>query len=64
MPIELKDEGKFLEIAKKADSCRVKRSKDEVKLKLRTKNELYVFKTSPAKAEELTKKIDINIVEL
>jgi len=64
MPVELTDESKFLEIAKKADSCRVKRSKDEVKLKLRTKNELYVFKTTPEKAEALTKKIDISIVEL
>lgn len=64
MPIEIFDEAKFLELAKKAESCRVKRIGDEVKLKLRTKNYLYIYKTTPAKADVLTKEINIEIIEL
>jgi hypothetical protein len=64
MPIEIFDDNKFLEISKKADSCRVKRSGDVVLLKLRTKRYLYVLKTTPQKADTLTKQINIEIIEL
>ena len=64
MPIELKSEEEFLDLSKRAQSCRVKRSGDVVKLKLRTKKSLYVFKTTPEKANILTKRLDIDIIEL
>ena len=64
MPIEIFEESEFLEIAKKADSCRVKRSGDVVLLKLRSKKYLYILKTTPSKAEILTSKINVEIIEL
>lgn len=64
MPIEIFEDNEFLEISKKADSCRVKRSGDVVLLKLRTKRYLYVLKTTPIKADALTKQINIEIIEL
>lgn len=64
MPAEIFDEKKFLEIAKRAKECRVKRSGDVVKLKLRTSSKLYTYKTSPEKAENLIKQITCPIVTL
>ncbi len=65
MPKEIFDEAEFLNIAQNsADLCRIKKSKDIVKLKLRTPKHLYTFKTTPAKAEELLKQIEIEQVEL
>jgi hypothetical protein len=64
MPIEIFEDKEFLEISQKADSCRVKRSGDIVLLKLRTKRYLYVLKTTPQKADTLTKQINIEIIEL
>ena len=64
MPKEILNEEKFLEISKTAQSCRVKRTGDVVKLKLRTKNTLYVFKTNPDKADILTKRLNIDIIEI
>ena len=64
MPIEIYDEKEFLEIAKRALECRVKRGKDYVKLKLRTKSKLYTFKTTPEKADELLNQIECEIINL
>lgn len=64
MPIEIFDESEFLELAKISQHCRVKRSKDTVKLKLRGNNYLYVLKTSPEKADALMKKVSCEIIEL
>lgn len=64
MPREIIKEEEFLEISKKAQSCRVKRTGDVVKLKLRTRNTLYVYKTSPEKADMLTKRLSIDIIEI
>jgi hypothetical protein len=64
MPIEIFEESEFLEKAKNADSCRVKRSGEVVLLKLRSKKYLYVYKTTPSKADILTTKINIEIIEL
>jgi hypothetical protein len=64
MPVEIKSEDEFLEISKRATSCRVKRTGDVVKLKLRTKNTLYVYKTNPDKADILTKRLNIDIIEI
>ncbi len=64
MPREIFDEGKFLEISEYAIHCRVKRLKEIVKLKLRTKKILYTYKTDPASAERLLRNISCDIIEL
>ncbi len=58
MPVEIYSEEEFLEIAKRASECRVKRGEGYVKLKLRTPSKLYTLKTTPEKAEELISKIE------
>ena len=64
MPKIISTEEEFLNLAKKALSCRVKRTGDVVKLKLRTKNILYVYKTNPDKADILTKRLNIDLIEI
>ena len=64
MPKEIYDEEKFLELAEFAIHCRVKRVKDEVKLKLRTKKILYTFKTDPVTADRIVRGLSCDIIEL
>jgi len=67
MPIEVKNVDEFLEIAKRALECRVKRGKDYVKLKLRTKRYLYTLKVKPENVDEIlgkVKELNVKIVEL
>jgi predicted transport protein len=64
MPAEILELDKFVEISERADYCAVKRSKDVVKLKLRTRNMLYTLKIEPLKAEELIKKLRCEIREI
>jgi len=64
LPREIFDEKKFLELSEYAIHCRVKSTKDVVKLKLRTKKTLYTYKTDPPSAERLLKNIACEIIEL
>jgi len=64
LPKEIFDEARFLELSERAFHCRVKRSKDVVKLKLRTKRHLFTYKTDPATADRLAKSIGCDIIEL
>jgi large subunit ribosomal protein L38e len=64
LPKEIKSEEKFLELADFAIHCRVKRIKDIVKLKLRTKKYLYTYKTDPNSADRLLNSISCDIIEL
>ena len=64
MPREIFDEKKFLEFAEHAYHCRVKRTGDTVKLKLRTKKILYTYKTDPSSAEILLRQISCDVIEL
>jgi large subunit ribosomal protein L38e len=64
VPREIFDEEKFIEISEYAIHCRVKRLKDDVKLKLRTKKILFTYKTDPATAERLLRDISCDIIEL
>jgi len=67
MPVEVKDVNEFLKIAERASECRVKRLKDVVKLKLRTKRYLYTLKVKAGDEEEILNKIkslNLKIVEL
>jgi len=49
MPKEIFTEEEFLKYSEHAIHCRVKRIKDIVKLKLRTRRCLYTFKTDPTR---------------
>ena len=64
MPREIFEEEKFLELSEFAVHCRVKRLKEVVKLKLRTKKILYTFITDPITAERLLRNIPCDIIEL
>ncbi len=69
MPIFINDESKFLEIAKRALECRVKKNEKEgiAKIKARTKRYLYTYIISLDKLEQFLEKlrgICSNIVEL
>ena len=64
MPKEIFDAEEFLELSKVAIHCRVKRRKEDVKLKLRTKKYLYTLKTDVGIAEDLIKKLDCQIIEI
>ncbi|MGQ4834609.1 MAG: hypothetical protein ACP6IS_12050 [Candidatus Asgardarchaeia archaeon] len=64
MPKEIFDVKEFIALAKNAVECRVKRSGDIVKLKLRTKRYLYTLKTDPKTAEDIVKALDIKVIYL
>lgn len=63
MPTEIKDAERFLTLSETATECRVKRTKDVVKLKLRTPKMLYTIKLDAAAAEDLLKKVKCEIRE-
>jgi hypothetical protein len=56
MPIEVKDVEEFVKLAERASECIVKRSSDEVKLKLRA-GKLFTIKTSPQDADAIIKRL-------
>ncbi|MFW9952814.1 MAG: hypothetical protein ACFFKA_22055 [Candidatus Thorarchaeota archaeon] len=64
LPSEIFEEEKFLKLAEFAVHCRVKRVKDVVKLKLRTKKRLYTYKTDPTTADRLVRNLTCDIIEL
>ena len=64
MPKEIYDEEEFLALSEKSFHCRVKRLRDVVKMKLRTKKILYTFKTDPMTAERLLKTINCDVIEI
>jgi ferritin-like protein len=64
MPSEVVDTEKFVEISGRAEYCAIKRSKDTVKLKLRTPKRLFTLKVKPANAEEIIKKLQCEIREI
>uniref|UniRef100_A0A7C4BCU5 5'-nucleotidase n=1 Tax=Ignisphaera aggregans TaxID=334771 RepID=A0A7C4BCU5_9CREN len=69
MPIYVPDEQEFLEVAKRAVECRVKRLEKEsiAKVKARTKRYLYTYKVSLQELDNLLEKLKTvckNIVEV
>lgn len=64
MPREIFDEEQFIDLSERSFHCRVKRLRDEVKLKLRTKKVLYTYKTTPQRAEALLRQISCEVIEL
>ncbi len=63
MPKQIYDVEKFLEMSEDAEECRVKRGKDQVKLKLRTRSYLYTLIVEPQKAEEILQQVKCQVVE-
>ena len=63
MPKQIYDVEKFLEMTEDAEECRVKRSSENVKLKLRTARYLYTIVLEPQKAEEVLQQVKCQIVE-
>ena len=61
---DIAPQDKFLELSEYAVHCRVKRIKDIVKLKLRTKKHLYTYKTDPTSAERILRNISCEIIEI
>ncbi len=64
MPTEIFDIDKFIELSEHASQCAVKRLKNVVKLKLRTRKKLFTLKVDPSRAEEVFKKLRCEIVEV
>ena len=63
MPKEMLNQDEFLNLSKQAKYCIVKRSKETVKLKLRTPRSLYTMKIVPDKSDEIIKKLQCEIRE-
>ncbi len=64
MPAEIFDTAEFIRLSETAIECRVKKSGDIVKLKLRTPRKLYTMKLEPAEAEGVLKEIKCGVVEV
>jgi large subunit ribosomal protein L38e len=60
MPVEIADLEEFLNIAKRARECRIKRLRksDIVKIKARTRRYLYTYKTTKDKLDEIISKLE------
>ena len=63
VPKELKSKDEFKKILESATEIRVHREGEEAKVKLRTKEALYTFKTTTTEADSLTKGIKTPVVE-
>jgi len=64
MPIEVFDKDEFVELSKSASECKVKKNKDNTKLKLRAGRHLYTIKLEPGEAEALVSKLGCSTVQL
>jgi hypothetical protein len=64
MPKEITDEDIFMKMSEKAIECRVRRSGESVKLKLRTPKNLYTMKVVGPRAEEIIKGLACEVVEV
>ena len=64
MPKEVLDIEEFRKIIPLATECRVVRSGETVKVKLRLKRLLYVYKTNSEEADKLLKEIKTDIIEI
>jgi len=64
VPVEISQVEEFVKLSTNATTCRVKRLKDVVKLKMRTPNKLYTIKLEPPVAEDVLKQIHCEIQEV
>ena len=63
MPKELKSKTDFQKLLSSATEVRITRRGDEAKIKLRTKEALYTFKTTGAEADSMIKGLKTPVVE-
>jgi len=64
LPEEIFDVEEFVRLSEHAGVCKVRRSEDFVKLKLRTSRKLYTLKVKLAEAEGILKRLKCAIVEV
>ena len=64
MPSEITSTDQFVSLSEGALECRVKRSKDLVKLKLRTPRRLYTLKVKVERADDVLRRMKCEIVEV
>lgn len=64
MPIEIFDQEKFIDLSDNATECKIKKNKDNTKLKLRTHKYLYTIKLDPDSADELVKKLSCPTIDI
>ena len=63
MPKEIKDKEQFEKLLEIATEIRVARSGDDAKVKVRTADFLYTFKTTTEEADSLVKGTKVPVVE-
>ena len=63
MPKEIKDKAQFEKLLESATEVRVSRSGDDAKLKVRSRDALYTFKTTGADADTIVKGTKATVVE-
>ena len=63
MPSEIRDKESFVRLLESATEVRVSRRGDEAKVKLRTRDALYTFKTTSEDADSLIKGTKAPILE-
>jgi hypothetical protein len=63
MPKEIKDKAQFQKLLESADEIRVSRNGDDAKLKVRSRDALYTFKTTGADADAIIKGTKATVVE-
>ena len=63
MPKEIKDKDQFEKLLESATEVRVSRNGDDAKLKVRSRDALYTFKTTGAEADAIVKGTKATVVE-
>lgn len=64
MPAEITSTDDFVSLSETALECRVKRSNEVVKLKLRTPRQLYTHKVKVERADDVIRRLKCEIVEV
>ncbi len=64
MPAEITSIDEFVGLSENAIECRVKRSKEVAKLKLRTPSRLYTHKVKVDRADDVIRRLKCEIVEV
>jgi len=63
MPTEINDKAQFDKLLKAATEVRVSRRGDDAKVKLRTRDALYTFKTTSEEADAMVKGLKVPVAE-
>lgn len=64
LPAEITNTDEFIGLSETALECRVKRSQELVKLKLRTPGKLYTHKVKVERADDVIRRLKCEIVEV